>query len=108
MTAESSGQLRQSSTKPFRKVDALGLTLPHYDHAVAQFTQTRLDARITRLVCCELVEPEGAIPRRRRRAAASWMTMPEASVNEHGPSLRAIRDVWRARQVAIMDAEAVT
>lgn len=34
------------------------------------------------------------------------MSMPETAVNEYGPSLRSIREIWRSWEISIADAKA--
>jgi len=47
--------------------------------------------------------PGAAIPRGRRRATTAFMSMPEAAVDEHRPSLAPVGDIGRSREIAIRD-----
>lgn len=99
---------RQSSTK-HSKPTAIGtLALPDHFHAPPFLAQLSLHLRIPAHIRCELFQPERAIPRRRRRAPAAGVTMPEAAVNEHGPLPAAVGDVGRAGKIAVLNAVPVS
>lgn len=81
------------------------LALPNHEHVVLAFLESGDGPRISRYVCVELGYPKLAISAGRRGPFASFVTVPKAPVDEHRPVTRPIRNVGRARKIAVVGAK---
>lgn len=71
----------------------VGLTLPDDEDAEAEAPHRAHHATIASHVGRELVLPERAIPLGSGRSTATWMSMPEAPVDEDRPTILLVHDV---------------
>ena len=87
---------------------SLGLAFPDHERSETKAAKRGTHAAITSSVCLELREPECAIPLRSRRPRAPRMAMPEAAVNEDGPSSSSVREIGRPWKISIPHSETAT
>jgi hypothetical protein len=78
---------------------------PDRVYVPAEILKRRLDSLVTSDVFVELLLPEIRIGRRVRREAASLVTMPEASVDEHHRAKSRQDNVWLTRQASARESE---
>lgn len=106
----SPGPLRKGTPQAVPKtvLVSVDLTLPHNQNLVAKRMQSALGTQVTRAIGPELVQPEPAVAPWRRRTAAPWMTMPEATVDEDDPLPFAVCDVRRPREIAVPNSISMT
>jgi hypothetical protein len=83
------------------------LALPHDDGREAQAPKRGEGSGVAPTILLELLDPEGAVSLRCRRAGAAGVPMPEAPVHEDGPPTGAIGQVRRAGEIAISAAVGV-
>jgi hypothetical protein len=102
-----SGELRQRAAEDSYVSQLLGLAFPHDDDAITLLAERGLYACVARDVCIKFRQPETTIAGRGRSSAAARMAMPEAAVHEDGPLATSVCDVRRAREVAIVNPEAM-
>jgi hypothetical protein len=79
------------------------LALPHHQHPKASFMKLMDGSAVTFHVPGELRFPECSVSFGCGRSLAALMPVPEAAVDEHGPSTRPIGDVGASREVAVPD-----
>lgn len=81
---------------PTERVEAsrrLDLTFPDDEDVPPRRAKCRLNSRITGYICLELLLPEVPISPGRRGAATALVAMPKATMDEDGPSPRAVGDI---------------
>ncbi len=111
MASPSAGRTRtdpgdETASETSQHLLVLGFAFPNGRRFVIKSPQIPNRAHIALLVASELRHPETAVALWYRRFRAPFVAMPEAPVNEDGPSCSPVRDVGRAGQVAVGHAAA--
>jgi hypothetical protein len=81
--------------------------LPDHDHDESESPKGTDDALVPPTIARELGDPERTVSSW-NQSAATRVPVPEAAVDEHRPSLGAVCDIWRPREVGVPRAIART
>jgi hypothetical protein len=84
------------------------LAFPHYQNLPAELLQGRAIAPVSRDVPLEFLKPERHIRGWGGGSLATFVAMPETSMNEDHSLVFRENYIWGSRQVPSMDAKAVT
>lgn len=84
----------------------LHLALPESENSIAATTESRGHPTVTLDVLFELRGPKPCVGLGGGRLDASRMSMPETTVNENYPELRAVGQIRRAREIGVSDSVA--